>query len=67
MAADSLFRDANMAAVTSYENTLGLNLTRLLYPLHVLSMFWFVKCMLHRTVKKFQWILRYFSLQVARI
>ena len=52
MAADSLFRDANMAAVKSYENALGLNLTRLLYPLHVLSMFWFVKCMLHRTVKK---------------
>ena len=41
-------------------------MTRLLYPLHVLGMFWFVKCMLHRTGENFQWMLRYISLQVAR-
>lgn len=28
------------------------NSRRLLYPIHVLGMFWFVKCMLHRTGKK---------------
>ena len=27
-------------------------MSRLLYPLHVLGMFWFVKCMLHRTGEK---------------